>query len=151
MPDASLLTSEVRALVGRTSAPAPTTVTRKAVRRAMEVYGATGRRDFAPGDRVPGYVVVALEADSEPVDVPDIMPKSLLISNELEFERPLRLGEELQVSQRVADISERLGGRFGYSVYVRSDTLFHDGEGKLVARTARTMMYYETEADGGEE
>ncbi|MGE5595657.1 MAG: MaoC family dehydratase N-terminal domain-containing protein [Hyphomicrobiales bacterium] len=147
MPDESLLTPEVRAYAGRTSEPVRVRVSARAVRRAIETYGGR-RREFAEGDEVPGIVTVALEAESEPIAMPEVLPRSLLISNEMSFERPLRLGEELTVRQRIADISERLGGRFGYSIYVRSETEFFDASGQLVASTARTMMQYEHEARG---
>jgi hypothetical protein len=146
-----LLTPEVRAAVGHTSEPVPLTVTARVVARALETYGLPPR-EFAPGDPVPGYVAFALESDARSVEAPEVMPQSLLISNEVFFERPLRLGEHLTVQARLADISERLGGRFGYSVYVRTETELRDSEGNVVARTAVTMMQYDA-ADGepGEE
>ena len=136
-------------MVGRVSDPAEVTVTAKVVRRAMETYGARPR-EFAPGDAVPGYAIVALESDSPNVPYPDLLPRSLLISNDFSFERPLRLGERLTVRERIADISERLGGRFGYSIYVRSEHEYRDAAGTVVATAGRTMMQYEHEASGGE-
>jgi len=146
----SLLTPEVRAAVGRASEPVTVTVTLRMVRRAMETYGLEPR-DFAPGEPVPGYVTVALESEARSVPMPEVMPRSLLISNELAFERPLRLGEDLTLQNRIADISERLGGRFGYSIYVRSETEFRDSTGAVVARTGQTMMQYDTTAGDAEE
>ncbi len=150
MPEESLLTPEVRAAVGRTSEPVKVVVTERAVERALETYGMPPRK-LAPGDPVPGIVTVALEADVRSVSAPEVLPKSLLISNELSFERPLRLGEELSVQQRIADISERLGGRFGYSIYVRTETEYRDANGEVVARTGTTMMQYDTEGEENEE
>lgn len=147
MPDASLLTDDIRALVGLESETAQVAVTPTVVRRALETYGARPR-EFFPGDVVPGYAVVALESESPHVEAPAVLPRSLLISNDFSFERPLRLGEQLTVRERIADISERLGGRFGYSMYVRTEHEFRDAAGTLVATASRTMMQYEHEARG---
>jgi len=155
MPDESLLTDEVRALQGRATPMLPVQVTPRAVRRAMDVY--LGHHDGAaaePGSPVPGYVIAALDSESELPPLPDLLPNSLLISNEWSFERPLRLGEELSLTHRIAGISERFGGRFGYSIDFRSETEFRDAAGEVVARTAMTMMQYdasEARGEGGEE
>ena len=150
MPEQSLLTDDVRALVGATSEPVEVEVTLLAVERAIEVYG--GRpRSFAAGDPVPGYVTSALASVAKGVELPTLLPRNILISNELAFERPLRLGERLSVRERIADISERFGGQFGYGIYIRSETEFLDASGEVVARTARTMMQYDAdEKRGGE-
>ena len=80
----------------------------------MDLYRGNHHGRLAEGDPVPGYVLVALQPEAESVAIPELMPNSLLISNELTVERPLRLGEQVTVQSRLADISERLGGRFGY-------------------------------------
>ena len=144
MPDKSLLTDDVRALVGRATAMLPVQVTLRAVQRAMDVY--LGHQDGAPtepGASVPGYVLAALDSESEPEPLPPVLPNSLLISNEWSFERPLRLGEELAVSYRITNISERFGGRFGYSIDFRSEEEFVDSSGAVVARSGRAMMQYD--------
>lgn len=137
-------------MIGRESAPVRVTVTKNVVRKAMETYGVPPRK-FEPGDMVPGYAVVAFESEAERVEGPTLMKNFLMISNELSFERPLRLGEELTVSSRLADMSERFGGRFGYSIHVRTETVFRDASGAVVARSANTGMQYENEAPGGGE
>lgn len=153
MVEESLLTPEVLALTGRTGPVAHVTVTRKAVHRAMDVFLGHHDREFAPGDPVPGYTMVALDPDSERFEVPDLMPDSLLISDEWSFERALRMGDELTLESRIADISERFGGRFGYSLYVRMEVVMRDSAGDVVCRSGRTMMYYDAAnaRDGGEE
>lgn len=147
MPDASLLTDDVRAQVGREGPPALVTVSRRAVERTMDLYRGNHHGRLAEGDPVPGYVLVALQPEAESVAIPELMPNSLLISNELTVERPLRLGEQVTVQSRLADISERLGGRFGYSLYVRTETNCHDASGAFVARMSQTLMYYDPAAE----
>jgi len=146
VPEESLLTPEVRALIGSARPEAVATVTLRAVNRAMDTFLGRHNQSFAPGDDVPGYVLSALEPETEIGALPPVLPSSLLISNEWEFERPLRLGEQLTLTSRLADISERFGGRFGYSLYFRSDVEFRDVTGAVVARSVRTMMQYDSSA-----
>jgi hypothetical protein len=143
MPDESLLTEEVRALVGRETPLGRVQVTPRAYRRAHEVYaGGTPDEVPAEGEVVPGYVVTGLESESEAPAFPQLLPNSLLIANEWTFERPLRMGEWLEMVHRVTDVRERFGGRFGYSIDVLSETAFFDAAGQLVARSGRTMTQY---------
>lgn len=152
MPEASLLTPDIRALIGVPTPMEPVKVTQRAVRRAVEVF--TGRRspDYAEGEPVPGYALAALDSESEPPPLPTLMPQSLLISNEWQFERPLRMGEQFSVAYRIVDISERFGGKFGYSLDFRSEREFRDATGAVVARSAHSMMQYDASQarDGGE-
>ncbi|WP_322818901.1 hypothetical protein [Tepidiforma sp.] len=154
MPEESLLTDEVRALVGSETPLGRVQVTPRAFRRAYEVYvGGAPRVIPGEGEVVPGYVVTGLESESEAPAFPQLLPNALLIANEWWFERPLRMGEWLEMVHRVTDVRERFGGRFGYSIDVLSETAFFDGEGQLVARSGRTMTQYSAvEAGlGGEE
>jgi hypothetical protein len=144
MPDESLLSDDVRALIGAPLEMEPVRVTLRGVRRALDVYlGHHDGADYEVGDVVPGYVIAALDSESDPPPIPSLLPQSLLISNEWEFERPMRLGEEYSVTYRIVDISERFGGKFGYSLDFRSQVEFRDADGAVVARSARTMMQYD--------
>jgi hydroxyacyl-ACP dehydratase HTD2-like protein with hotdog domain len=153
MPEASLLTEETRAHIGRTSEPVTVRITRRMAQRAMDLYLGHHDRPLVEGQPVPGVVLVALQAEGEMLETPDLMPNSVLISNEMQFERQLLLGEELTIQSRVGDISERFGGRFGYSLYLRTEVGFIDAAGALAARTVQTLMYYDAanaRDDGGE-
>lgn len=153
MPEVSLLTDDVRALIGRATSRGVVRVTPGAVRKAVEVFTGVTDASYAVGEEVPGYVVEALHTDSDSSDMPRLLPQSILIANEWRFTRPLRMGEELTVESRIVDISERFGGKFGYSLDFRSETQFRDGNGALVAVSARNMMQYdasEARAGGGE-
>ncbi|MBI5949385.1 MAG: MaoC family dehydratase N-terminal domain-containing protein [Chloroflexi bacterium] len=154
MPESSLITDDVRSLVGTATAPVRAQLSRRAVERAMDTFLGM-RHPPAPeeGQRAPGYALAALEPEPERVELPNLMPNSLLISNEWQFERPLVVGEEISMVTRISDINERFGGRFGYSIYFRSDVEFSDASGALVARSVRTMMQYDAAdaREGGEE
>jgi hypothetical protein len=143
----SLITEEVRGLVGRMGPPAEVIISRRQLAHALETFfGSTaGVERLSEGDEVPGVVLIALQGDADGVAFPSLLPNSLLISNEMTLERPLRLGERLIARSRLADVTERLGGRFGYGLYVRSETVFADGAGP-VASVAQTLMYYDPAA-----
>jgi hypothetical protein len=143
MADESLLTDEIRALIGTTSDSTSVRVTAAAVRRAGEVYFGAPADVPADGDPVPGVTIAGLETNTARLQVPDVLPNSVLISNEWQFERPLRMGEELEARTRLADISERFGGRFGYGIYVRTDVELLDTGGALIARSSSTLMQYD--------
>lgn len=154
MPEESLLTDDVRALIGRAVPLAGVRVTRRAYQRALDVY--LGEHDDGPpeGADVPGYVIEALNSETEPPPIPALLPNSILIANEWQFERPLRMGEQLEKTHRIVDISERFGGRFGYSIDIRTEVaLSEPASGEVVARNLHTMTQYSAAdaRDGGEQ
>ena len=153
MQEESLLTDEVRAHIGKVATPGSARVTPRALFRASETYyGKPWEPVPADGEPVPGIVIAAIETESAGLEIPTVMPNSLLISNEWQFERPLRMGEDLDVQARLADITERFGGRFGYSLYFRSEIEFRESSGTVVARSVNTMMQYDARnANGGNE
>ena len=153
MTEESLLTEELRGLIGKTTTPGLGRITRKGVARATEVYYGKPLTGLNDGDIVPGVALAAIETEAEGFQTPNVMPNSVLVSNEWEFLRPLRMGEELSAQTRLADISERFGGRFGYSLYFRTDVEFRDSTGELVARSSNTLMQYDAKnaRSGGED
>ena len=138
--DQSLITDEVRSHIGRTTDLRPVVVTPEAIARATAVYGGVVPLE----GMAPGFVLMNLSPEGQSLlRLPDLMPASLLVSNEFALERPLQVGETLQARSRIADISERLGGQFGHALYVRTDVEFFDDEGALVGRSASTLMHYD--------
>lgn len=152
MPEESLLTDEVRALVGRPGEPATVQVTPQVFVRATETFTLHHVQPPAEGEPVPGYVIAGLTTNGDAPSIPSLMPNSLLIANEWSFERPLRMGERLTAQSRIADIVERFGGQFGYSLHFRTEVEYRDARGEVVARAGHTMMQYDaSEARRGED
>lgn len=152
MPEESLLTDEVRALIGQTGEPASVHVTPQVFIRATETFTRRHVRPPAEGAPLPGYVVAGLTTNGDAPALPSLMPNSLLIANEWSFERPLRMGEQLTAQSRIADIVERFGGQFGYSLHFRTEVEYRDRDGAVVARAGHTMMQYDaSEARRGED
>jgi hypothetical protein len=142
VPDQSLLTDDVRALIGVPRDMGVVQITPRVFGRALDVYLGSHPEPPPDGTPVPGYVIEALDPDVDAPQPPSLMPNSLLISNEWQFERQLRMGETLKVASRLVDVSERFGGRFGYSIDFRSEVEYSDATGAVVARTVRTMTQY---------
>jgi len=142
MADQSLLTDEIRALVGQATESREAIVSEEAVRRAVGVYGGDVP-SLKEGGIVPGFVLTGLMPEGDNIRIPNLLPKSVLVSNEFAIERPLVLGERLMARSRIADISERLGGQFGHGLYVRSEQEFRGLDGEVVGRTASTLMHYD--------
>ena len=143
MQEESLVTDAIRELVGRRTALEPQTVTRRAVRKAMDLY--LGHQRGAPdvGEPAPGFVIAALELGGDQEEFPALLPNSMLISNEWQWERRLIVGETLRSEAVVADINERFGGRFGYNVTVRREIVLTGADGVVAARSVNTMMQYD--------
>lgn len=146
VPDESLLTDEIRALVGHRTELGPATITLRLVQRATEVFYGHPGRDYAQGEEVPGYVISALDPEIDPPEMPKLLPQGILISNEWAFERYPRLGETLVVTSSLANISERFGGQFGYSLDFRTETEYRATNGDLVATSSTNMMQYDASA-----
>lgn len=156
MIEESLLTDDVRALVGKVTSRSVARITPQALFRASDTFYGHGWEPVpAPGEPVPGITLGALEIESGGLHLPEILPSTIIISNEWQFERQLKMGEEVEVVSRIADISERVGGRFGYSLHFRTEVAFQEpGDGPVIARTVQTMMQYDpanASDDGGAE
>ncbi|HJP41409.1 MAG TPA: MaoC family dehydratase N-terminal domain-containing protein [Dehalococcoidia bacterium] len=143
MEQKPLITDEVRALIGTKSPSSKVTLTRRGAERAMEVFRRHRERSLQEGDEAPACAIVALESEVDGVAIPQLMPDTLMVGDEWDFERPLVVGESLTGETVLADISERFGGRFGYAITVRTEFRLSDSRGRVVAKSVRTMMHYD--------
>lgn len=151
--EASLITDEVRALIGTSSEPVSVHLSRHHVAKAL--FAVTGVRGNAPedGEVAPVCAFGSIEGEGNRLETPTLMPKFMIVSNDWSFERPMRVGETYTCARRIVDISERLGGRFGYAIYIRTDNEFRDPEGNLVAYATTNVMQYDpaNERRGGDD
>lgn len=139
--DESLITPELEARVGVASAAVEVEVTPLLVRRLYEMLGTL------PADRgdAPPAVLVMQDAGREVSPLPGLPADSLVTGDEWEMRRPIRIGETLTAVNRLADLSERFGGRLGHTLAVRHQWEFLDTGGETVAVARRSMAYYERE------
>jgi hypothetical protein len=75
--------------------------------------------------------------------MPRILPSGLLTQNEWRIHGQLRYGQTLQAVNKVVDIRERMGGRYGHSVIIILGTDYRDEEGNVVASSLRTMTQFD--------
>jgi len=150
MADASLLTDEVRSFIGRTTDPVTVQVTRAHVRRALLAVTGSAEGLPAEGEPAPAFGLAALEGDTEPLATPSILPSGVLSATEWALERPLLVGEELTAVRRIADVSERLGGRYGHSLYFRVEVEYRDAAGAMIARSSLQTTQFDPEGAGRE-
>ena len=67
-------------------------------------------------------------------------------STELECYQPVRPGDRIAVSAKVADIRERQSSRSGKMAFVTFDITYRNQKQELVAKCQQTMIGYQTEA-----
>jgi hypothetical protein len=149
--DGSLITDEVRALVGMSTEPVTITLTRDVVQQAM--HSVTGAEEGAPDDGMPAgaAAMAALEGAIAPLQTPRILPNGMVISNEWSVERQLLVGEAFECVRRVVDVSERLGGRFGHCLYIRVEAEIRDMTGVVAARCGTTSIQFDPANERGRE
>lgn len=138
--DHSLITDAVRAMVGASTPPRLVTVTAETVRRVRE---ALADGPVLDSDDVPAAVLAVLESE-QALPLPEGLPESSLVTgDEWEWRRPLRLGETLSVTARLADANERFGGRLGHSLFLRHESVFAGADGEPAAYARRSIAYYD--------
>ena len=165
----TLVTPEVRALVGRKNAwwEPPEPVTRSEVRRFAEAtlnpgplhldegYAARSRWGgvVAPPTYVirPPYGGIAIHGPSARtfrVDIPGA-PRGVNAGNEVEVFRPVRVGDIVRQRTRLAEVQEKTG-RSGPFVLIVVETVYVDGQGEVLA-LARQEHIRLPPREGGEE
>lgn len=152
-PDESLITDAVRAAIARARPPRRVTIEPLALRRLMEALGERRPLRIESGEPAPLYALNLLQPDNEPLDLPSGLDGSLVVGDEWESIRPLRIGEPLTVESRVTDAYERFGGRFGQMLYLRYEWTYTAADGSTVALARRIMGHYRSvpreAVDGG--
>lgn len=142
MSEESLITEEVQAYIGRESEPRDLVLEKAAVDRMREAVGDEDPR-FADPEFVPPYAMAAIEPIIAPNAIPRVLPSGLLTQNEWRIYGTLRYGQKLQAVNKVVDVRERMGGRYGHTVIVILGTDYKDEDGTVVASSLRTMTQFD--------
>jgi acyl dehydratase len=75
-----------------------------------------------------------------------LFPDGLLHgSTELECYQPVRPGDKILVTVKVANVRERHGGRSGKMTFVTFEITYRNQRDEIVAKCQQTMIGYETE------
>jgi hypothetical protein len=137
----SLITEEVRALVGVSSGSSSFTVERLTARRLAEALGEDVDA-VAEAEAPPSYYVAAFETQMAGAGAAFDLTGGVLAGDEWEHRRPLRWGEQITGSGCVADVYERFGGRHGQTVYLRYEWTFTDAAGDVVSVGRRVLARF---------
>lgn len=135
----SLLTDELSALVGVDGAPYQVAVDELVLRRVLETMAEDNQR--WRGDLTPPYILMAFEKTLPLPETPEA-PESLVTGDEWALVRPVRLGEPISVTGRLASATERFGSRFGHTLNLRTTWTFTDVDGAVVAEVGRGTIRY---------
>lgn len=139
----SKITDEHRARIGVKTEPAETVIREADARRVRDLLGDDDPR-YADGTGIaPPYVIAVLDPGVPRGLMPQIMPGGILTQTEWRFHKPLRIGATLKLVHSLVDIRDRLGGRYGYSVIVMTETEYIDEQGELVASSFRTVTQFD--------
>lgn len=134
------ITPEIRALVGRRHGPFRVRVEQGAIEKFADAIG-DDSPDYRGPDAVapPTFPTSFRSKDAYPDLPPDFGDVGLHASQVYEVERPIRAGDELDVSFTIVDITEK-SGRTGDLVFVEREYEFTDardgsrvGSGKWVS------------------
>ncbi|MCC6381568.1 MAG: MaoC family dehydratase N-terminal domain-containing protein [Dehalococcoidia bacterium] len=142
----SLITDEMRALIGVRGEPRTVVVREEDARRVRDVLGDSDPRYRDETGVAPPYVLSMLGGGQRMSGMPRVLPGGLMTQQEWRFFRPFVIGEALTAYQSVVDIRERLGGRYGHSVLVTMGIDYHNGGGDLVASFFETLTQFDPNA-----
>jgi len=145
----SLITDDVRAMIGSEAAPRSLVIDPIVGRRLAEALGEAPDA-IAAAEFAPAFYFSAFESFIPPTGITGELASGVLAGDEWEQFRPLRWGERIVSSGRIADIYERFGGRHGQTLYLRYEWRFTDERGELVAVSRRIFARYAT-SDGDDE
>ncbi len=148
---AGLLTPEILASIGKSTAPRHETATRRHIRHyAM----ATRQREprYLAGEEAPPLYYTALFWPEAPLD--DLRPDGLTYDDLLpelplprvmaggvraRFERPIRAGDELIAVRRIADIREK-EGKTGPLIFIDTEMEIRTRAGEAILTEVRTLI-----------
>ncbi len=92
----------------------------------------------------PPTFIVAIGGEQFSQKLTLLLPRGLLHgSTELESYQPVRPGDKIAVTVKIANIRERLGSKSGKMTFVTFDLTYRNQKDKLVARCQQTMIGYE--------
>ena len=136
----SLLTPELRALIGTAVGEKRFTVEPLVAARLAEALG-LDPETAAEADSAPAYYCPAFETSQASIRLPGGPDSGVLAGDEWEQRRPLRWGERITGRGVIAGIDERFG-KNGQMLHVRHEWTFRDEAGEIVGISRRIYVRY---------
>lgn len=152
-----VITDEMRKIVGVESEPSIYEIEKEPIRRWAEAIGDPNPlyrdEEYARRSKYGGVIVPPgfLGNYAYPVKTGKPAPRvklpfsrALAGGNEYEFFKPVRAGEVITATTRLADIYERQGRPgIGRMLFLVNEVTHRSQQGEIVARTRHTSIYYE--------
>lgn len=147
----SILTPEVKAAIGRSSAPHREIVTRRDIRK-YAIATDNRQRKYLDGDVAPPMFHVALfwdvveldELTPDGVSIDKLLPRfplerAMAGGLEIEYCKPIRPGDWLTATRTLTDVYEK-AGRSGPLLFYEVVMLVTDDDGEVVVREKTTRI-----------
>jgi acyl dehydratase len=146
----SLITEEMKRVVGVPTEPTVIEIDKSAILRFCEAVGDPNPMwldgDYARSHRYGGIVapptfLAAARLRGARPTVPHGLKRVLDGGGEWEFFRPVRLGDVLTVTTKVIDLTER-EGKMGKMLFIVTETTWKNQSNELVAKAKGTSINY---------
>jgi acyl dehydratase len=157
MAEASVITDEMRAVIGQESAPITVEVDKTAVRMFARAVGYTdliyydeayakskGYRSLPAPMGFLGHPIFRPDIASRPLYVMSFKSPYKRVLNggtDIEYYEPICAGDILTSTAKIADISER-SASMGPMLIITGETNYKNQKGKVVARFRGTLIQY---------
>jgi acyl dehydratase len=157
MAEASVITDEMRAVIGQESEPITVEVDKTAVRMFARAVGYTdliyydeeyakskGYRSLPAPMGFLGHPIFRPDIASRPLYVMSFKSPYKRVLNggtDIEYYEPICAGDALTSTAKIADISER-SASIGPMLVITGETNYKNQQGKLVARFRGTLIQY---------
>ncbi len=153
----SVITDEMRSLIGVESEPSIYEIQKEPIRRWAGAIGDSNPlyhdEEYAKKSRYGGIIAppgllgnytFPVKAGGPPPRVKSPFRRILNGGNEYQFFRPVRAGDVLTATTKLADLRERQGSPgIGRMLFQVSETTFKNQKGEVVAKTRNTGISYE--------
>ncbi len=152
--DESLITPAMEAAIGSEGEPRVVTIDKELVQRLMHALGEDDADLIAAvesGDTsypVPTYALLTTSTSQRQLTVPDAPERALMAADAWEVKADIHLGDTMTIVPRLADISERIGGRVGHSLFINHEWVYTNQDDVEVARVRRTVTHFKARHTG---
>ena len=157
----SVITDEMRSLIGVESEPSIYEIETEPIRRWAEAIGNPNPlyhdEEYAKKSSYGGIIApfgfvgnyaFPVKAGGPPPRVKSPFWRHLNGGNEYEFFKPVKAGDVLTATSKLADLYERQGRpEIGRLLFQVTETVFSNQKGEVVVKTRRTLITYEGPTD----
>ena len=152
--DESLITPAMEAAIGSEGEPRVVTIDKELVQRLMHALGEDDADLIAAVDTgddsypIPTYALLTTSTSQRQLTVPDAPERALMAADAWEVKADIHLGDTMTIVPRLADISERIGGRVGHSLFINHEWVYTNQHDVEVARVRRTVTHFKAQHSG---